>query len=138
MGFCGSDFHRYKSISSSSSSSGVIQSSKSYPFPFGHSLRDLKPELWHSWLGFVYSVRIQWTSSYMAMGIVIVTVLCVVRTYKFLASLVTMPANDCDNSETLFPEIPREERLQLAQEFWKQSNRILCAEQSLTFFHDCL
>jgi hypothetical protein len=33
--------------------------SKSSPFPLGHSLRDLKPELWHSWLEFVYSVRIQ-------------------------------------------------------------------------------
>ena len=30
--------------------------------------------------------------------------------------------SDCDNSEPVFPEIPREERLQLAQEFWRQSN----------------
>ena len=30
--------------------------------------------------------------------------------------------SDCDTSETVFPEIPREERLQLAQEFWRQSN----------------
>jgi hypothetical protein len=36
-----------------------------------------------------------------------------------------MPANDCDNSETLFPEIPREERLQLAQEFWKAGSKAM-------------
>jgi len=46
------------SSASSTLKSTIDQSSKSSPFPLGHSLRDLKPELWHSWLEFVYSVRI--------------------------------------------------------------------------------
>jgi hypothetical protein len=31
-----------------------------------------------------------------------------------------MPEND--NSDIEFPEVPREERLRLAQEFWRQNN----------------
>ena len=50
------------SSSSSTLKSTIDQSSKSSPFPLGHSLRDLKPELWHSWLELVYSVTV--TSSY--------------------------------------------------------------------------
>ena len=46
------------SSSSSTLKSTIDQSSKSSPFPLGHSLRNLKPELWHSWLEFVHSVRI--------------------------------------------------------------------------------